>query len=163
MKKLVRSVENRAPVPLNVSDFAVPFYLSPNQKAELFISEISESNPDEDDVSKKPESSWFDLGEFPPISEQCEWKGLNGGFWVQCEVIDKYQDKEMVVFNTGEYRNCRYEILKLDSVEFRPIRTEREKFIEQAWDRLRGDTAHKETTELLGQLYDLGYRLPVAE
>lgn len=63
MKKLVRSVENHWPVPLNVSDFSNPFYLSPNQKAELFVSEISERKPDAVVVSENTESKWFEAGE----------------------------------------------------------------------------------------------------
>lgn len=105
------------------------------------------------------DDDWHARGELPPVSTQCEWKGLNGGYWVQCEVIDKYQDKEMVVFNTGEYRNCRYEILKLDSVEFRPLRTEREKFVEAAI-RVGELRARDGAVEVYGRLFDAGFRAP---
>lgn len=88
-------------------------------------------------------SHWYDYDKqqaiaLPQVSEQCEWKGLRSGKWVACEVIDKYQDKEMVVFNIGEYRNCRFEILQLDSVEFRPLdwnrkaEAEKREFVEAA-------------------------------
>lgn len=66
MKKLVRSVENNRPVPFNVADFGLPFYLNPNQKAELFISEIAENKPDTESVSENPESKWFEVGGLPP-------------------------------------------------------------------------------------------------
>lgn len=105
------------------------------------------------------DDDWHARGELPPVSTQCEWKGLNGGYWVQCEVIDKYQDKEMVVFNTGEYRNGRYEILKLDSVEFRPLRTEREKFVEAAI-RVGELRARDGAVEVYGRLFDAGFRAP---
>lgn len=122
------------------------------------VSEIAESKPDAESVSKNPESNWFEAGELPPIGEQCEWKGLIGGYWAQCEVIDRYQDKEIVVFNTGDYRNCKFQILPLDSVEFRPIRTDRDKFIDAA----EAEFKKSGIDELVdfGFLYDAGFRLP---
>lgn len=59
------------------------------------------------------------------------------------------------------YSNDSVDSAAMPTAELKPIRTEREKFIDDAWGKLRGDTPHKETTELIGQLYDLGYRLPV--
>lgn len=158
MKKLVRSVENRSPVPLNVGDFAVPFYLSPNQKAELFISEISESKSDAEVVSEKPESNWFERGELPPVGELCEFRIALSKEYSKCTFVGINSNKNFVIEVYGKYSSYHE-----SKIEFRQIRTDREKFIEQAWGKLRGDTPHKETTELLGQLYDLGYRLPVAE
>lgn len=70
--------------------------------------------------------NWYDYDKqkavsLPTVGVQCEWKGLRGGMWVLCEVIDKYHSLEMVVFNIGEYRNCKYEILDLSATEFRPL------------------------------------------
>lgn len=110
------------------------------------------------------DNSWHERGELPPVGTQCEWKGLRGGKWVQCEVIDKYQDKEMVVFNTGEYRNCKFEILQLDSVEFRPLKTEREKFVDAGVNALKasGKWTHVSsvTATALEVLFDAGFRAP---
>jgi len=120
------------------------------------------------DTARNP---WFDYETqkavaLPPVGEQCEWKGLNGGYWVECEVIDKYQESEMVVFNTGKYRNCRFEILDIKSAMFRPLdwnskaKAEKKRVVDAAYKYVddRPYPCSKEAVELL---YDAGYlRMP---
>ncbi len=110
---------------------------------------------------EKPESNWFERGEHPPIGIECEM--THEGGWIKCKPIGFDGEGLVCKLYVPEGKGINIKFMPCYGYKFRPIRTEREKFIEQAWDRLRGDTAHKETTELLGQLYDLGYRLPVAE
>lgn len=115
-------------------------------------------------------TEWYDYDNqkaiaLPPVGEQCEWKGLNGGFWVECEVIDKYRESEMVVFNTGKYRNCRYEILDIKSAMFRPLdhnrkaEAEKKRVVEAAYTSYDNHTGSE--LERFYALYDAGYlKLP---
>ncbi len=123
-------------------------------------------------------SDWYDYDNqkavaLPPVGEQCEWKGLNGGYWVECEVIDKYQESEMVVFNTGKYRNCRFEILDIKSAMFRPLdwnskaETEKKRVVDAAAKKFHASIMHdcsgRPILDGLSALYDAGYlRMPDA-
>ena len=85
-----------------------------------------ESSLDSEVSCRDSGADWYDYEAqkavaLPPAGAQCEWKGVRGGRWVLCEVIDKFHALEMVVFNTGDYRSNKYEILDLSGVEFRPL------------------------------------------
>ena len=113
------------------------------------------------------DNSWFDNRETPPIGTQCFWKGIRGGNWVACEIIDRYQDKEMVVFNIGTYRHHKFEILQLESVEFKPVLTEREHFGLTLWNVINFNDNMPDYEVLRSsrfddycRAYDAGFRLP---
>lgn len=104
------------------------------------------------------DSDWHERGDAPPAGTECEV--MYAGKFEPCFVVgmDRFDNLVVQILKDGGS----YERVSLIG-RFRPTLTEREKFIEQAWDKLRGDTPHKETIEVLGQLYDLGYRLPKVE
>lgn len=89
------------------------------------VSEISESKPDEV-VSEKPESNWFERGEFPPVGVEVEVN--HNGRWLAAFTVGLFGGSEKCMVcapNGGGFYG-----FSLD--EFRPIRTERENVIEAA-------------------------------
>ena len=77
------------------------------------------------DNKPAPDSSWYDRGEFPPVGCKCEM--IDDRYdWVECDVIAHkdsfciaWVDSRMSPFYTNDLN------------EFRPLRTEREKAIEE--------------------------------
>ena len=75
-------------------------------------------------MSSKPEvaSSWYERGELPPVGCVCEYKPNND--WVKCKVL--FAGDSLYVLGVQEFELC----VRVLDVEFRPLRTEREKAID---------------------------------
>ena len=107
-----------------------------------------------DKMSSKPEvdNSWHERGELPPVGVPVElWFG--GSFAFNCEFITKRRH-HYVMWNLDADRPDAADNL---NSEFRPIRTEREKAIDEmllAIDHIK--EGNFET--FIGALYDAGYR-----
>ena len=106
-----------------------------------------------DKMSIKPEvgSSWHERGEFPPVGCECEMID-DRCEWVKCDVI-AHKDSFCIAWVSSRmspfYTN--------DWNEFRPLRTEREKAIEDMSQVMHEhDSIINDDT--LGALYDAGYR-----
>lgn len=73
----------------------------------------------------RPSPAWNGEG-LPPVGTVCEWKGLLGGYWVECEVVAV--SKSQIVLKHAEsstYRPGEFEVFSAEPLrlEFRPIRT----------------------------------------
>ena len=73
-----------------------------------------------DKMSSKPE--WHERGELPPVGCECEYKPDN--YWVKCKVL--FAGDSLYVLGVKEFEIC----VRVLDVEFRPLRTEREKAID---------------------------------
>lgn len=91
----------------------------------------------------------------PEVGEECEWRGKSGGFWVKAKV--SAIEFDTFVFwqdENSKYRPNKFEIMEFSSVNVRPIKTKRERFIEQGIE-LRQNFGDR---DLLEQLFDNGAR-----
>ena len=99
-----------------------------------------------------PDNSWHERGEFPPAGCVCEAFVNEENKWVHFEVI-AIRDG----FVLGWCRESLYGFQSDEKSEFRPLRTEREKAIDEmllAIDHIK--EGNFET--FIGALYDAGYR-----
>ena len=107
-----------------------------------------------DKMNSKPEvaSSWYEHGELPPVGVPVElWFG--GSFAYNCEFIST-RGYDYVLWNLDDDKpDC------ADSMnsQFRPLRTEREKAIEDM-SRVMHEHDSIINDDTLGALYDAGYR-----
>ena len=110
-------------------------------------------------MSSKPEvdNSWHERGELPPVGVPVElWWG--GSFAYNCEFITR-RGHQYVMWNLDADRPDASDYM---NSEFRPLRTEREKAIDEIVNALIGgddrsaiQSAAVHTAELI---YDAGYR-----
>ena len=105
-------------------------------------------------MSSKPEidNSWHERGEFPPVGCECEVFVSDEKKWMHSEVIAIRDDH---VLGWCRERSCGFQ--SDEKSGFRPIRTEREKAIDEmilAIDHIK--EGNFET--FIGALYDAGYR-----
>ena len=106
-----------------------------------------------DKMRAKPEvdNSWRELGKFPPAGTVCE---VCENEWVETFIIG--MDKEGYCVYTTSDPDVGYDGDN-DPSSFRPLRTEREKAIEDMSQLMyEHDSIINDTT--LGALYDAGYR-----
>jgi len=100
-------------------------------------------------LAKRPEPEWV-----PEVGD-CEVR--LGKSWVKCKV-DYICDQYIVVLMYGSNT---YEALVRGYYEFRPIKTQREEFIEEAKSRIKNMDA--DDIILSGKLYDAGCRFDLTE
>lgn len=94
------------------------------------------------------EPQWNGEG-LPPVGTACEFKRTD--VWVSGKV--KYQSDKFVILNTDT--NAGEMVFDPCSLQFRPIRTEREKAIDEMMKVVNHGLPSK---ELVARLYDAGYR-----
>lgn len=107
----------------------------------------------------KSEQSWFEKGELPPVGTECEVlnNALDNADWVKCVI--HFVGKITCVYTS---ESCTERCAYLDFVKFRPIKSERDKFIEAAsviihkWQIEHNHSAAK----CAEMLYDAGFRAP---
>ena len=106
-------------------------------------------------MSSKPEvdSSWYERGELPPVGVVCLGHITSEDKWVETEVV-AHRDGYVLGWCSAE--KCGYH--GNENSDFRPLRTEREKAIDQmdAAIRNRGSAI---SDVILGELYDAGFRI----
>lgn len=106
-----------------------------------------------DKMSSKPEvdNSWHERGEFPPVGTICEMID-DKNTWLECEVIS-HKDGSCI----GWIPSRKAPFYTYDKSEFRPLRTEREKAVEEMLDAAhqKGRVISKDACEII---YDTGYR-----
>ena len=106
-------------------------------------------------MSSKPkvDNSWHERGEFPPVGCECDIRH-------SCWNSEKYE-KVTVAAITSEYVIVKYATFEqhymLKDISFHPLRTEREKAIEDM-SRLMHEHDSIINDITLGALYDAGYR-----
>ena len=110
-----------------------------------------------DKMSSKPEvdSSWHERGEFPPAGCECE---------VFVNVENKWMHFEVIAIRDGHILGwCRESSCGFQSnkkSEFRPLRTEREKAIDEIAALVRdGLVSHEMAKELAVKVYDAGLKV----
>lgn len=100
-----------------------------------------------DAVKSLPDNSWHERGELPPVGAMV----TAGKDKRQCEVKCHLKNCRAAV----EYENAELGIY--EPRDFRPIKTEREKFVEAAYKAAYFTTSCKVS---LGKLYDAGFKAP---
>jgi hypothetical protein len=98
-----------------------------------------------------PDNSWHERGEFPPVGTICEMID-DKNTWLECEVIS-HKDGSCI----GWIPSRKSPFYTYYKSEFSPLRTEREKAIDEmilAIDHIK--EGNFET--FIGALYDAGYR-----
>lgn len=104
-----------------------------------------------------PDNSWHERGEFPPAGCECEAFVNEENKWVRFEVI-AIRDG----FVMGWCRESLCGFQSDEKSEFRPIRTEREKAIDEMLSvyagKDDGKPIHPRCKLLAEMLYDAGYR-----
>ena len=81
-------------------------------------------------MSSKPEvdSSWHERGELPPFNTAIEWDEWGNGNWVETKILADVGDGEFVMLIKG------VKTIVGMPANFRPLRTEREKAIDEMID-----------------------------
>ena len=106
------------------------------------------------------DNSWHERGELPPAGVKCEVK-LNGE-WMPVFVVGK-NSKGYLVFEPLFDWGFSYDSYGNDALNFRPIKSEREKFIDAASDVMRGTSVVmtvRAQLEICAALFDAGFRAP---
>ena len=114
------------------------------------VSVLTESNQNTEIVSEKDD--WFARDELPPVGSFCEMLDADL-VWRQVEIL-AYSKKGVVV----EWENK--EFLQSKKRTFRPINSERMKFIEYASKVLRQAEQRVINDFSLGRLFDAGFKAP---
>ena len=101
-------------------------------------------------------NDWYERGEFPPVGTLCEV--LYDGVWEQTKIIG--WDDEFIVVTTEWDEIQNYDGLCAEPSDFRPIQTERERWIGVAARIVIGAQPHAEpwpdTLARLARIYDAG-------
>ena len=109
-----------------------------------------------DKMSSKPEvdNSWHERGELPPVGCTCEVK--EGGEWHKTHIVG-FDDDGYCVYTTPWNCTVRDYEGDADQSNFRPLRTEREKAIDEMVSIIKG-AAFQDPEFTAEILYDAGYR-----
>ena len=97
------------------------------------------------------DNSWHERGELPPVGFWCEVKTKTFNGWMKCFVVGKSSRGDTVI----ECDDCAFIIDS--SYEFRPLRTEREKAIDEMADLIAKSVFGSAKCQA-ERLYDSGYR-----
>ena len=102
-------------------------------------------------MSSKPEvdNAWHERGELPPVGCECEYKPVND--WVKCKVL--FAGDSLYVLGVQEVEIC----VRVLDVDFRPLRTEREKEIDEMANLIAKSVFGSAKCQA-EKLYDSGYR-----
>ena len=110
-------------------------------------------------MQKQQDNSWHERGEFPPVGAICEMID-DKNTWLECEVIS-HKDGSCI----GWIPSRKAPFYTYDKSEFRPLRTEREKAIDEMVANIgnefkfEGYDLHTRITRSLSEfIYDAGYR-----
>ena len=102
------------------------------------------------------DNSWFERGEIPPLNMAVEWDAWGDGGWVETKLLADTGDGEFVMIVKG------VKTIVGRPANFRPLRTEREKAIdEMVYEFIdhHGDPKGGERyLKMAAKLYDAGYR-----
>lgn len=98
------------------------------------------------------EKSWHEKGELPPVGWHGEVTWGAKTSWHECVMLpsNRISYNSISGWVVNDVRN-------LEFVEFRPLKTERERFVEAAIACL---TEFKSENQVFGELYDAGFKAP---
>lgn len=96
------------------------------------------------------DNSWYENGELPPTGVECEWSTNGGRNWYKTKII--FSDKTVVLTTS-------YQLYKIDDpdVLFRPLKSERERFVEAAWLLTENELNFG---SIFRKMFDAGFRAP---
>ena len=119
----------------------------------------TEWQQERDKMSSKPEvdNSWHERGEFPPVGCECEFCNSDDEWadWLHSVFVGFDSTGNGVVSVFGDDKGVLW--ISNNSTDFRPLRTEREKAIEDM-SRVMHEHDSVINDDTLGALYDAGYR-----
>ena len=100
-------------------------------------------------------NSWYKRGEFPPVGTVCEM--LSSNYWQKVKIVG-WDGGDIVIASDiieGRYRGL---VPGQSDFRFRPLQTERERWVEKAYDiYAKQAPSHSETwTDVLKRIYDAG-------
>lgn len=105
------------------------------------------------------EKSWHEKGELPPVGERCEWRphSPTKANWKSC-TIDYIHGDSICVTNDDSYKTKQV----LRNVKFRPLKTERERFVEAVTNAVKAKHAAPDSVykNFAIALYDAGFKAP---
>ena len=112
-----------------------------------------------DERYKPKPNDWHERGELPPVGEVVEYTLCNSSIWYECEIVshNRLVISSKYIANDCDNGNGLMVVGDLMPIQFRPLRTEKDKLVEKAkeicksWD----DSCGKSIPELL---VDAGYR-----
>jgi hypothetical protein len=118
----------------------------------------------------RPAPAWDGNG-LPPVGVECEFRKKGGQIsdetpveWQHCKVIAitrAYVILRHIGYGFSDNHECSHH---LSDIEFRPIRTDRERVVEAALEKLKDCGLWQCSKEDLQQLYDAGFlRMPEGE
>jgi len=100
----------------------------------------------------------------PKVGDECEYVINDSDSWYKCQIFDIGQVGIYMYchhFDTSDYM---YQWVRKATVAFRPIKTEREKVIEWAMDKVCEPLNILDDSKAMGHLYDLGaLKIPDSE
>lgn len=110
-----------------------------------------------DKMSSKPEpdNSWHERMEFPPAG--CECEVLHRGKWIKTVIIGMSPYKSCIYSLIGSGSDHAYDGIA-NSYFFSPLRTEREKAIDEMISVTLAVINQDTQRQMFGMLYDAGYR-----
>ena len=114
-----------------------------------------ELKQERDKMSGKSEddNSWYERGELPPVGTICEMID-DRATWRECKII-AHEDGACI----GWIASLNSPFYTYDKSEFRPLRTEREKAIDEMIKLIgHGYMSAEMAKELAVKMYDSGYR-----
>lgn len=125
-----------------------------NAVAEVFQPIISIE--DNQEQGMKQDNGWFELGELPPVGTVCEYTLGANAPWYQCEIKYVISNDGVVMkrIPCGSEQYCG--LHHKHPVSFRPIRTERDKAIDEIANVICESNRFGYSDEYLaGVIYDL--------
>ena len=133
----------------------LPFRVSAGKVLRCYL-EDADSKP----ANVEPEKSWHEKGELPPVAVECEVK--HNGEWVKCTVIHHANNGRDNLAACKIPQHIGSDVGHLGWFDkFRPLKTERERFVEAAFGCYEMGMSTENFTKAL---YDAGFKAPeVAE
>ena len=113
---------------------------------------LEEWQQERDKMQKQQDNSWYERGEFPPVGTICEMID-DKNTWLECEII--YHRNGACI---GWISSRKAPFYTYDKSEFRPLRTEREKAIDEMISVTLAVINQDTQRQMFGMLYDAGYR-----
>ena len=107
---------------------------------------------DSQEKEMKQDNKWFERGELPPVGEVCEAYIDYPPLWIETEIV-AHKDGFAIGWCNSVMKGCHGD----KAHEFRPLRSEREKAI----DEMMEHCDYLGSRDFAGKLFDAGYRKEV--
>lgn len=115
------------------------------------VATATKTGPSEMTITTQ-DNSWHERGERPPLNVVVEWDEWGNGNWVETKLLADTGDDEFVMIVKG------VKTIVGRPANFRPLRTEREKAIDEMVSVTLAVINQDTQRQMFGMLYDAGYR-----